>query len=35
MIMIGKVIVTLVWIFWLFASGSIAEGKPSDQDAIS
>ena len=30
MIMVGKLIVTLVWAFWMMAM-STAEGKPSDQ----
>ena len=34
MIMVGKLIVTLVWAFWMMAM-STAEGKPSDQDGVS
>ena len=34
MIMIGKVIVTLVWAFWIMAM-STAEGNPADQVVIS
>ena len=33
MIMVGKLIVTLVWAFWMMAV-STAEGKPSDQPVV-
>ena len=33
MIMVGKLIVTLVWAFWMMAM-STAEGKPSDQPVV-
>ena len=30
MIMVGKVIASLIWVFWIFAIDSTAEGNPSD-----
>ena len=27
MIMVGKVFIALIWTFWLFASGSVADGQ--------
>ena len=35
MIMVGKVFIVLIWTFWVLISGSVAEGKPSDQNNIS
>ena len=35
MIMVGKVFIALIWTFWVLISGSVAEGKPSDQGGIS
>ena len=34
MIMVGKVIISLVWAFWMMAM-STAEGNPADQVVIS
>ena len=30
-ILSGKVIIALVWTFWLISSGSVANGNPADQ----
>jgi len=30
MIMVGKVIVSIIWVFWIFVIDSTAEGNPSD-----
>ncbi len=34
MIMVGKVIVSLIWVFWIFVIDSTAEGNPSDPGVV-
>ena len=31
MIVVSKLVIALVWVFWLISSGSVADGNPADQ----